>query len=89
MHYKYKPQRSLESRKFNVNQVVCKIDNKPSEYSCLKVVSPNYCGSKCLYYYTVVSLADSTFVRSISNITEDNYRDVTDYAKQHFPEYLI
>jgi len=89
MHYVYKKQLSKENRKFSVNQVVCKNTNEPTKYSCLVVTSPNYRGSKCTYYYHVASLANKNFIRSISDLTEANYHDVTDYAKEHFPEYLI
>ena len=89
MKYSYKKQLSNKPRKFHTNQIVCKITNGINKYSCLRISSPNYRGSKCIYYYHVTSLADKNFVRSISNLTEANYRDVTNYVKEHFPEYLI
>jgi len=82
-------QKLPKKRRFEINNIICRKGLKPSKYSCLKVISLNDHGNKYTYYYHVVSIVNINCSRSISNTLELKYYDVTDYAKEHFPEYLI
>ena len=85
---KYTPDTHNSSHLFEPGQVLCHKHQIPNPNNCFIVTSPYYCGNKCRFYFHAQHLSGK-WQKSLNDITELDYRDVTNYMQQHYPELFI
>lgn len=85
---KYTPDVHTGSHLFEPGQILCNKYATPYPDICFIVTSPYYRGSKCKYYFHVQHLSGK-WQKSLTNVTELAFKNVTDYMLQHYPEYFI
>lgn len=74
---------------FEPGQIICnKHVARPNSDNCFIITSPYYCGSKCRFYFHIQHLSGK-WRKSLTNITELDYKNVTNYMHHHYPEYFI
>ena len=60
----------------------------PSPNDCFIVTSPYFYGNKCNFYFHVRQLLGKRH-KSLTDITELEYKNVTNYMCHHYPELFI
>ena len=78
----------VANHKFEVGQIICNKYATPNPDNCFIVTSPYYCGRKCVFYFHVHHLSGK-WQKSLTDVTELAFKDVTDYMQSHYPEYFI
>ncbi len=79
----------IGNRLFEPGQVLCKKHiTTPSPNGCVIVTSPYLCGSECNFYFHVRQLLGKRH-KSLTDITELDYKNVTDYMCHHYPDLFV
>ena len=79
----------IDNHLFELGHVLCKKHiTMPNPDDCFIVTSPYFCGSECNFYFHVRQLLGKRH-KSLTDITELDYKNVTDYMYHHYPELFI
>lgn len=86
---KYTPDVHIGDHLFEPGQILCnKHVTRPNPDNCFIITSHYYHGRKCRFYFHVQHLSGK-WQKSLTDTTELDYKDVTDYIQTHYPEYFI
>ena len=79
----------IGNRLFEPGQVLCKKHiTTSSPNDCVIVTSTYFCDNECNFYFHVRQLLGKRY-KSLTDITELDYKNVTDYMYHHYPDLFV